>query len=72
MRFDNRLDKLELISGGCSECGGPPGPGTPLEIRVSRAYPGKPPQEPEQDFCPHCLRRLNYHIQVRGEATAFS
>jgi hypothetical protein len=70
MSFDSRLNKLELIAGGCSECGGPPRPDTPLEIVVSEAHPDKAQPESEPKRCPYCGRPTSWHIRVRGEAVS--
>jgi hypothetical protein len=66
MRIKPRLDKLELLVGDCSECGGPPGPDTPMEIRLSEARPDKPRPEPERTYCPRCGLPTEWRIQVRG------
>jgi hypothetical protein len=74
MRIRSRLDKLELITGGCSECGGPPGPDTPLKIVTGKAHPDEPHHEPhhepEQERCPRCGLPVVLSIRVRGEVAS--
>jgi hypothetical protein len=66
MRIKPRLEKLELITEGCPECGGPPTPGSPLEIRVSNAHPDKPESPIDDTRCDRCGLLLRPTIKVRG------
>jgi endogenous inhibitor of DNA gyrase (YacG/DUF329 family) len=66
MRIKPRLAKLELITRGCPECGGPPTRDTPLEIKVGEAHPDKPEPPVDNTRCDHCGRPLYWTIKVRG------
>lgn len=66
MSITHRLNRLELVSGGCLECGGPPTRDTALEIQVSEAHPDKPEPPADDARCHRCGRPLRYTIKVRG------